>query len=130
MNSPHSSATSDIQQSQGIRTGKPKGSAAQYRSARLSMPNTFPARERQFIRTLAEDLHLLVTWDEYDEDDQNIVTWQFPGALEQPLPEEAQKTNSDAEGEGEWEDVDDDDDDDEESKAVDRVLKKYEKVQV
>jgi 5'-3' exoribonuclease 1 len=99
------------------------------------MPNTFPARERQFISTLAEDLHLSVTWDEYDEDDQNIVTWQFPGALEQPLPEpeEVQRTNGDAEGEGEWEDVDDDDDEgeDEESKAaVDRVLKKYEKAQV
>ena len=64
------------------------------------MPNMFPARERQFIGTLADDLHLLVTWDEYDEDDQNIVTWQFPVALEQPLPEEAQKTNNDAEGEG------------------------------
>ena len=100
MNSPHSSATSDIQQSQGIRTGKPKGSAARYRSARLSMSNTFPAHERQFISTLAEDLHLLVTWDKY-EDNQNIVTWQFPGALEQSLPEEARKTNSDAEGEGE-----------------------------
>ena len=93
------------------------------------MSNTFPARERQFISTLAEDLHLLVTWDKY-EDNQNIVTWQFPGALERPLPEEAQKTNSDAVGEGEWEDVDDDEDDDEESKAVDRVLKKYEKAQV
>jgi len=95
------------------------------------MLNTFPARERQFISTLAEDLHLLVMWDKYDEDDQNIVTWQFPGALEQPLSEEAQKTNSDAEreGEGEWE-VHDDEDDDEESKAVDRVLKKYEKAQV
>ena len=46
------------------------------------MLNTFPAFERQFIGTLAEDLHLLVTWDEYDEDDQNIVTWKFPGALE------------------------------------------------
>src|ERR1700729_4315986 len=119
MNSPHSSATSDIQQSQGIRTGKPKGSAAQYRSARISMPNTFPARERQFIRTLAEDLHLLVAWDECGEDNRNIVTWQFPGALEQPLPEEAQKTNSDAEGEGEGEgeDVDDDGEADGESKA-------------
>ena len=94
------------------------------------MLNTFPAFERQFIGTLAEDLHLLVTWDKYDEDDQNIVMWQFPGALEQPLPEEAQKTNSDAEGEGEWEDVHDDEDDDEESKAVNRVLKKYEKAQV
>jgi len=35
----------------------------------------FPACERQFIGTLAEDLHLSVTWNEYDEDDQNIVTW-------------------------------------------------------
>ena len=64
------------------------------------MLNTFPAFERQFIGTLAEDLHLLVTWDKY-EDDQNIVTWQFPGALEESLSEEARKTNSDVEGEGE-----------------------------
>jgi 5'-3' exoribonuclease 1 len=92
------------------------------------MPNMFPVCERQLISTLAEDLHLSVTWDEYDEDDQNIVTWRFPGALEQPLPEpeEVQKTNGDAEGEGEWENVADD----EESKAaVDRALKKYEKAQ-
>src|ERR1700729_4535690 len=53
-------------------------SSAQPRSSLLSMPNIFPTRERDFIRTLAEDLHLLVTWDEYDEHDQNIVTWQFP----------------------------------------------------
>jgi hypothetical protein len=54
--------------------------------------------------------------DEHDEDDQSVVTWQFPGALEQPLPEpeEIQKTNGNAEREGEWEDVDDDDDDDDE----------------
>jgi 5'-3' exoribonuclease 1 len=109
-------------------------SSAEYRSALLSMPNTFPARERKFISTLAEDLHLSVTWDEYDENDQNIVTWRFPGALEQqlPEPEEVHKPNCDVEGDGEWEDVDDDEDDeDEESKAaVDRVLKKYGKAQV
>ena len=53
--------------------------------------------------------------DEHDEDDQNVVTCQFPGALQQPLPEpkEIQKTNGNAEREGEWEDVDDDDEDDE-----------------
>jgi len=51
------------------------------------MPNTFPARERQFISTLAEDLHLSVTWDKRDEDVQNVVTWRFPGTPEQPLPE-------------------------------------------
>jgi len=104
------------------------------RHALLSMPNTFPARERKFITTLAEDLHLSVTWDDYDENDQNLVTWRFPGALEQQLPEpdEAQETNGDTEGEGEWEDVDDDDEseDEESNEAVDRVLKKYGKAQV
>jgi 5'-3' exoribonuclease 1 len=116
-----------------------KVSPSQYRSALLSMPNTFPARERKFISTLAEDLHLLVTWDEYDDYDQNLVTWRLPGALEEALPgPEGQKTNGDAEGEGEWEDVDDDededdedgDDDEESNAAVDRVLKKYGKAQV
>lgn len=105
-----------------------KGSPSQYRNAVLSMPNTFPARERKFIGTLAEDLHLSVTWDEFDED-QNMVTWRFPGAFDEPLPELGE-----ANGEGEWEDVDDEgeeEDEDEESKAaVDRVLKKYDKAQV
>ena len=35
----------------------------------LKMPNTFPARERQFISNLAIDLHLDVSWDEYDDED-------------------------------------------------------------
>jgi 5'-3' exoribonuclease 1 len=114
-----------------------RGSSAQHRSALLSMPNTFPARERKFISKLAEDLHLSVTWDEYDDDDQNLVTWRFPGALEEPLPdpEGIHETNGDAEGEGEWEDVEGDDDndeseDEESNAAVDRVLKKYGKAQV
>jgi 5'-3' exoribonuclease 1 len=113
-------------------------SSAEYRCALLSMPNTFAARERKFISTLAEDLHLSVTWDDYDGNDQNIVTWRFPGALEQqlPEPEEVDRTNCDVEGEGEWEDVDDDDEEEEEEEeeeskaAVDRVLKKYSKAQV
>ena len=116
--------------------------AQQYRSASLSMPNTFPARERKFISKLAEDLHLSVAWDEYDEYDQNLVTWRFPGALEEeePLPdeEEIHEINGDAEGEGEWEDVEGDDEgeeeeeseDEESNAAVDRVLKKYGKAPV
>jgi hypothetical protein len=42
------------------------------------------------------------------------LTWQFLGALEQPLPEpeEVQKMNGDVAGDGEWEDDDDDDEDD------------------
>jgi 5'-3' exoribonuclease 1 len=39
------------------------------------MPNTFPAPERKFISTLAEELNPSVTWDEYDEEDQNLPTW-------------------------------------------------------
>ncbi|KAG6840893.1 hypothetical protein C0991_003417 [Blastosporella zonata] len=111
-------------------------SPAYTRSARLAMPNDFPARERKFIEQLAEDLHLSVRWDEYDEQDVNLVTWRFPGASDEPAPAETNGTatpNGKGEGEGEgeegdWEDVDEED---EESKAaVDRVLKKYEKAHV
>lgn len=72
---------------------------------------------------LAEDLHLSLAWDEYDEQDQNIVTWRFPGELDsESLPE-----NGDGDDDDEaWED-----EEDEESKAaVDWVLNKYEKAQV
>jgi hypothetical protein len=66
----------------------------------------------------------------YDKGDLNFVTWRFLGTLEDVLPdtEEIQKTNGDTEreGEGEWEH----DDEEESQTAVDRVLKKYGKVQV
>ena len=102
------------------------------------MPNNFPARDRTFISKLADDLHLYVTWDEYDEEDetQNIVTWRFPGELEEPLPESNGSGSSSGNGSGTpaEEDGDDEaweDEDDEESKAaVDRVLAKYEKAKV
>jgi 5'-3' exoribonuclease 1 len=96
-------------------------SSAILRNATLTMPNTFPARERTFINKLADDLHLSVTWDEYDEEDQNLVTWRFPGALDEPLPEDG--VDDDEEG---WED----EDDKESREAVDRVLKKYAKAPV
>ncbi|KAF7374113.1 5'-3' exoribonuclease 1 [Mycena sanguinolenta] len=35
------------------------------KSAVLTMPNTFPARDRVFLTKLAEDLHLGVRWDEF-----------------------------------------------------------------
>ena len=47
------------------------------------MANIFPARDRLFISNLAEELHLHLAWDEYDEDDQNLVTWRFPGELDE-----------------------------------------------
>ena len=100
------------------------------RKSRLNMPNTFAAGDRKFINDLADDLHLSITWDEYDEQDQNLVTWRFPGELEEPISE-----NGDSNGKAEEDGQDDDDawedEDDEESRAaVDRVLQKYEKAKV
>ncbi|KAJ7717235.1 exonuclease II [Mycena maculata] len=104
-------------------------------TAMLAMRNDFPARERKFITTLAEDLHLGLRWDEFDEEDRNLVTWRFPGAL---LEEEAGAdggTQNGHQGEGDeadWEDVDnsEDEEDPEGRAAVERVLRKYEKAHV
>lgn len=94
----------------------------------MTMVNDFPARDRQFIGTLAEDLHLSISWDEYDDEDRNLVTWRFPGELDEPLPEDA---NGNGDGDGEEDDEEWEDEDDEESRAaVDRVLSKYEKAKV
>jgi 5'-3' exoribonuclease 1 len=92
--------------------------SSETKMALLTMPNMFPAGDKLFIQNLATDLHLTLTWDEYDEQDQNLVTWRFPGALEEPLS--AVDDESDDESE----------DDEEARKAVERVLKKYEKAKV
>ncbi|KAI0787542.1 exonuclease II [Fomes fomentarius] len=95
----------------------------------LTMVNDFPARDRQFITRLAEDLHLSIAWDEYDEEDRNLVTWRSPGELEEPLPENQNGRQEQSEGAGEddeWED----EDDEEARVAVDRVLNKYGKAKV
>jgi 5'-3' exoribonuclease 1 len=90
------------------------------------MVNTFPAHDRKFITTLTEDLRLSVFWDEYDDEDRNLVIWRFPGVLE-GAKERAQGEGGteDDGGEGQWEDVVE-----EENAAVDLVLKKYEKAPV
>jgi 5'-3' exoribonuclease 1 len=91
------------------------------------MANTFSARERKFISSLAEDLHLLLAWDEYDEEDQNLVTWRFPETMAEPIQEQ-NGTTPDGD-DGEW--VDEEDEEEEESRiAVDRVLRKYERAPV
>lgn len=105
------------------------GSEAHQRKSRLTMLNDFAAGDRKFIGQLAEDLHLSITWDEYDDYDQNVITWRFPGELEEPVPE-----NGEAKvvGEGEVEDDEawEDEEDEESRAAVDRVLNKYDKAKV
>jgi 5'-3' exoribonuclease 1 len=86
------------------------------------MPNTFSARDRSFITTLATRLHLTHTWDEYDENDQNLVTLQLP----EPEPEQV-------DGVGQVEESVDGEvsDGNEESRAaISRVLKQYESAPV
>ena len=99
-------------------------SADDQKRAPLTMVNDFPARDRVFITKLAEDLHLTTTWDEYDDEDRNLVTWRFPGELDEPSPESGHP--SDEDNSDDWED-----EEDEESRAaVDRVLAKYGKAKV
>lgn len=92
----------------------------------LTMPNDFSARERGFIERLAAELHLVLTWDEYDEEDVNVLTWRLPEAIEQHSALNGVADENANGDEDEWED-----EDDEESRAaVDRILHKYEKAQV
>lgn len=93
--------------------------------ARLAMPNTFASRDRKFITKLAGDLHLSLAWDEYDQQDQNIVTFRFPSAM---LDSEVEEDDGNEE-DGEWEDEVEGADAEAES-AVDRVLTKYSKMKV
>lgn len=65
---------------------------------------------------LAQDLHLTLSWDEYDDDDQNLVVLRFPGALESPLDDEDSESDSQ--------------DEEEAAAAVDRVLGKYDKAKI
>ncbi|KAF8738458.1 hypothetical protein AX14_011448 [Amanita brunnescens Koide BX004] len=92
----------------------------------LTMPNDFSARERAFVDRLAEELHLGLTWDEYDEEDVNVVTWRLPEAVEQHSALNGNGVDENVNDEDEWED----EDDEESHAAVDRVLQKYEKAQV
>ena len=92
--------------------------------ARLELVNEFPARDREFINTLGADLHLELAWDEYDENDRNIVTFRVPGAHEEP------RADVEDGGEGNEDEWVSDEEDEEAINAVDRVLEKYRKAKV
>jgi 5'-3' exoribonuclease 1 len=68
--------------------------SSEQREVKLSLPNTFGARERAFITKLADDFHLELSWDEYDEEDQNLAVLQFPGAFEPPSDEKVSESGS------------------------------------
>ena len=104
----------------------------------LTLPNTFPARERKFITDLAAELHLELSWDEYDDEDQNLVVLRLPNAAQKngksfngkqaSTPPEVEQEGDDEE---DWvEEEEESEEDPEALEAVDRVLKKYDRAKV
>lgn len=92
-------------------------------TARLDLLNDFPARDREFINGLAADLHLELAWDDFNDDDENVVTFSLPRSQEEP---EADVVD----GEGDEEEWVSEEEDSEARNAVDRVLAKYGKAKV
>jgi len=101
-----------------------RGVGASGKVPRLELLNDFPARDREFISTLGADLHLELAWDEYDENDRNLVTFRVPGTHDEA---HANSEDGDEGNEDEWVS---DDEDEEARNAVDRVLAKYSKAKV
>jgi 5'-3' exoribonuclease 1 len=82
---------------------------------RLSFVNSFPARDKAFLTKIAQDLHLELTWDEYDEQDRNLAVLRIPSLA----------------GAGVNQDDDDSDEDEDEGRiAVDRILFKYNRMSI
>jgi hypothetical protein len=57
-------------------------------SAQAQFPNTFSARDQRFLSDLAEKLRLYVTYDEFNEEGENLVTVRFDEALVKLAQEE------------------------------------------
>lgn len=86
-------------------------SSSELGDAEFSMTNVFSTGGRTFLTNLAQDLHLTLSWDEYDDEDQNLVVLRFPGALESPLDDKDSESDSQDEAEA--------------AAVVDRVLRRY-----
>jgi 5'-3' exoribonuclease 1 len=94
------------------------------KTSRLELLNSFPARDREFINRLATDLHLELAWDDYNDDDENIVTFSLPRSQEEP---ESDAADGEEGNEDDWVS---EEEDEEARNAVDRVLDKYGKAKV
>ena len=92
---------------------------AKAREVKLSWVNNFPARDRHFLIRLADELKLILSWDEYDEDDQNLTVLRLPISA---IPPPSRLENGDAKEDSSEEEVDGGEAG---RAAVDRVLHKY-----
>lgn len=101
-----------------------RDAGASSKTARLELLNDFPARDREFINRLATDLHLELAWDDYNEDDENIVTFAL---LRSQGESDADVVDGEEGNEDDWVS---EEEDEEARNAVDRVLGTYEKAKV
>ena len=86
----------------------------------VTFVNDLGAGDKRFIISLAAELNLNLTWDDFDEEDQNVVSVYFP-AQRPPAP-----VLGSGDAEGESEDSSEDDEAIQESNAaIDRVLNRY-----
>lgn len=84
-------------------------------NARLTLPATLPARDRSFLAELADELHLSVTYDEFDEAGKALIVLSFEAEMiNLALAEEEEEEELD----GEWKD------------AIKRVFKKFDRAEV
>ena len=89
---------------------------SELQDAELSLSNVFSPGERTFLVNLAHDLHLTISWDEYDDDDENLVVLRYPSPSESPLGERYSGSHPQDEVEA--------------TAAVDGVLKKYDEAKI
>lgn len=80
-----------------VRTHLPKLPASA--SEQLQFPNDFASqRDRRFLIDLCDALKLYVTFDEFDDDDENVVTVKFDEALIELAREEEEEEEDDIKG--------------------------------
>lgn len=53
--------------------------------AALALPACYPAKDRKFLRTLASELDLCISFDEFDENDEPLITLSFDSDRERPI---------------------------------------------
>lgn len=93
-------------------------------NARLEIPATLPARDRRFLADISDELHLAVTYDEFDRDGNSLIVVSFDETMmnlvaEEQSDDENSAVANDGETTGaEWKD------------AIKRVVAKYEKAPV
>lgn len=86
---------------------------------KLSFVNSFPARDRAFLSKIAGDLNLVLTWDEYNDKDENLAVLRLPNV----------SSNGNA-NEGNDDESSEDDGGEAGRAAVDRVLNKYKRANI